>query len=169
MRSSLSELGSSNASNSHCHQFSLGDFVALLYLCHHLFAFLDSPRTFDEAHLTSVIHRHISGAELLSNEVSEITYQLPSEGARDGGFQQLFRFLDENLVLLGVSSYGLTDTSLEEVILVVDGVGDLCFYSIILSGPCSDWCREFSQLLQLYYWIVSPSENLWVRFVWNLP
>ena len=72
----------------------------------------------DVSKLTSVISQHVSGSQLLishGNSVSEIAYRLPSEGAHNGSFQRLFNYLDLHLQSLGVESYGLTDSSLEEV------------------------------------------------------
>lgn len=45
----------------------------------------------------------------------ELLYVLPYGGAKDGAFEGLFRELDARLNDLGVSGYGISDTSLEEV------------------------------------------------------
>lgn len=45
----------------------------------------------------------------------EITYVLPYESAKDGAFVELFHDLDDRLADLGISSYGVSDTTLEEV------------------------------------------------------
>ena len=55
------------------------------------------------------------GSKLVENIGTEITFQLPEEGARSGAFEQLFNDLDRNLQRLGISSYGISDTTLEEV------------------------------------------------------
>ena len=55
------------------------------------------------------------GSKLVENIGTEVTFQLPEEGARSGAFEQLFNDLDRNLQRLGISSYGISDTTLEEV------------------------------------------------------
>lgn len=45
----------------------------------------------------------------------EITYILPYKSAKDGAFVELFHELDDRLTDLGISSYGISDTTLEEV------------------------------------------------------
>ena len=50
---------------------------------------------------------------------SELTYVLPAEAAREGKFQDLFENLDVNVGKLQIGSYGVSDTTLEEVFLKV--------------------------------------------------
>ncbi|XP_070532576.1 ATP-binding cassette sub-family A member 2-like [Ptychodera flava] len=69
--------------------------------------------------VTNFIHRHISGAVLASENNHELSYILPSEAAKKGCFEKLFEQLSEQQDELGVSSYGLMDTALEEVFLKV--------------------------------------------------
>lgn len=45
----------------------------------------------------------------------ELTYVLPYQSAKDGAFVELFHELDDRLTDLGISSYGISDTTLEEV------------------------------------------------------
>lgn len=47
----------------------------------------------------------------------ELTYILPYQSAKDGAFVELFHELDDRLTDLGISSYGISDTTLEEVSL----------------------------------------------------
>lgn len=61
------------------------------------------------------MHRHIPEAVFLENIGQEITYILPYSGARDGTFALLFKELDLEMGDLGVSTYGISDTTLEEV------------------------------------------------------
>ena len=44
---------------------------------------------------------------------------MPFEEATKGNFEKLFREFDKNIASLEVSSYGVMDTSLEEVFLAV--------------------------------------------------
>lgn len=98
------------------------------------FASGDSPLTarrvtvmengFDEGRLTAFIKECLPDAVLMENIGSEICYQLPEEGARSGMFEKLFNDLNDNLSLLKISSYGISDTTLEEVFLrVADATG----------------------------------------------
>lgn len=70
------------------------------------------------ADLTAVgqlVQRHVPGAVFLESIGQEITYILPYGGARDGTFALLFQELDLAMADLGLTSYGISDTTLEEV------------------------------------------------------
>uniref|UniRef100_A0A3B3WKE3 Uncharacterized protein n=1 Tax=Poecilia mexicana TaxID=48701 RepID=A0A3B3WKE3_9TELE len=54
-------------------------------------------------------------ARLVEDLGHELTYVLPYSAAKDGAFVALFRELDLKLQELGISSYGVSDTTLEEV------------------------------------------------------
>ncbi|XP_069482200.1 phospholipid-transporting ATPase ABCA1-like isoform X2 [Ambystoma mexicanum] len=69
--------------------------------------------------ITSLIHKHVPQAELVEDIGQEITYLLPYKGAQDGTFVHLFKELDLELSTLGISSYGVSDTTLEEIFLKV--------------------------------------------------
>lgn len=45
----------------------------------------------------------------------ELMLTLPYAGALDGSFAMVFQELDQQLELLGLTGYGISDTSLEEV------------------------------------------------------
>uniref|UniRef100_A0A3P8TRN4 ATP binding cassette subfamily A member 1 n=1 Tax=Amphiprion percula TaxID=161767 RepID=A0A3P8TRN4_AMPPE len=67
-------------------------------------------------------------ADILGDRIDlghELTYVLPYSAAKDGAFVELFRDLDVKLPDLGISSYGVSDTTLEEVghISPTDGKG----------------------------------------------
>ena len=64
----------------------------------------------------------------------EVTYQLPSGRQHTSSFEKLFNALDKNLVNLGVVSYGISDTTLEEVSPVL--VRLLCIYCAWLGDQC---------------------------------
>lgn len=74
------------------------------------------------ADLTAVgqlVRRHVPEAAFLESIGQEITYILPYTGARDGTFALLFQELDLAMADLGLTSYGISDTTLEEVHLSV--------------------------------------------------
>ncbi|CAL1591240.1 unnamed protein product [Knipowitschia caucasica] len=76
----------------------------------------------DPSGLTAVsqlVRRHVPEAVFLESIGQEITYILPYAGARSGTFGPLFGELDAALDDLGLSSYGISDTTLEEIFLKV--------------------------------------------------
>ncbi|XP_076818416.1 ATP-binding cassette sub-family A member 2-like isoform X1 [Clavelina lepadiformis] len=70
--------------------------------------------------LTKFVHRHVPSALVTYNSANQTSYNLPFEAARKGCFHHLFEELPRNMEELNVSSYGLSDTTLEEVFLKVD-------------------------------------------------
>ncbi|KAG5261287.1 hypothetical protein AALO_G00302200 [Alosa alosa] len=73
----------------------------------------------DVADVSSLIRKHVPQAVFLEGIGQELTYILPYAGARDGTFALLFKELDLEMGQLGISSYGIADTSLEEIFLKV--------------------------------------------------
>lgn len=69
----------------------------------------------DVSLISSVIFKHVKEARLVEDVGHELTYVLPYQSAKDGGFVELFHELDDRLTDLGISSYGISDTTLEEV------------------------------------------------------
>lgn len=68
-----------------------------------------------EEKLTSFITSHIPAAQIKNITQQEFTYILPDNSVEKGGFEKLFTDLEWNIESLGIDSYGITDTSLEEV------------------------------------------------------
>uniref|UniRef100_A0AAQ4P0T4 P-type phospholipid transporter n=1 Tax=Gasterosteus aculeatus aculeatus TaxID=481459 RepID=A0AAQ4P0T4_GASAC len=64
--------------------------------------------------LDQIVRRHVPEALFLESVGQEITYILPYGGATDGTFALLFQVLDLALADLGLTSYGISDTTLEE-------------------------------------------------------
>ncbi|XP_074643630.1 phospholipid-transporting ATPase ABCA1-like [Tubulanus polymorphus] len=73
----------------------------------------------DDVNITSFIKRYVPQAQIVENHGMELCYQLPDDGQSTSAFEQLFQDLDDNLDVLGLSSYGISDTTLEEVFLKV--------------------------------------------------
>lgn len=69
----------------------------------------------DVSLVSTLILRHVPAARLVEDLGHELTYVLPYVAAKDGAFVELFKDLDLKLPDLGISSYGVSDTSLEEV------------------------------------------------------
>lgn len=85
----------------------------------------DSEVYCSEPMVTSFIKSFIPSAKLAENVGSELTYVLPAEMAREGRFQDLFEELDKSLDNLHIGSYGVSDTTLEEVFLKVAEEADV--------------------------------------------
>uniref|UniRef100_A0A3Q2YND9 P-type phospholipid transporter n=1 Tax=Hippocampus comes TaxID=109280 RepID=A0A3Q2YND9_HIPCM len=65
--------------------------------------------------ILQLVHHHVPRALFLERIGQELTYVLPYDGAHDGTFARLFQDLDLALADLGLTSYGISDTTLEEV------------------------------------------------------
>ncbi|KAM4621970.1 phospholipid-transporting ATPase ABCA1b isoform 2-T2 [Polymixia lowei] len=73
----------------------------------------------DVSLISSLIFRHVPAARLVEDLGHELTYVLPYSAAKDGAFVELFKDMDDKLPDLGISSYGVSDTTLEEIFLKV--------------------------------------------------
>ncbi|NWR80571.1 ABCA1 protein, partial [Centropus unirufus] len=73
----------------------------------------------DVAQLSALIQKLVPGSRLVEDIGHEVLFVLPYSGAKDGTFGDLFRELDARLAELGISSYGISDTTLEEIFLKV--------------------------------------------------
>uniref|UniRef100_A0A4W4EA14 P-type phospholipid transporter n=1 Tax=Electrophorus electricus TaxID=8005 RepID=A0A4W4EA14_ELEEL len=76
---------------------------------------INSKEPTDIANVSRVVCMHVPEAEFLEVIGQELVYMLPYGGCRDGSFASLFKELDLEKERLGISSYGISDTSLEEV------------------------------------------------------
>ncbi|KAJ7308105.1 hypothetical protein JRQ81_008613 [Phrynocephalus forsythii] len=72
-----------------------------------------------EARVTQFIKKYVSSCFLISNTNTELSYILPSEAVKKGCFERLFQHLEHSLADLDLTSFGLMDTTLEEVFLKV--------------------------------------------------
>ncbi|XP_056441789.1 phospholipid-transporting ATPase ABCA1-like [Gadus chalcogrammus] len=75
--------------------------------------------TIDVSLISNVIFKHVPEARLVEDLGHELTYVLPHQSAKDGAFVELFHEIDDRLSYLGISSYGISDTTLEEIFLKV--------------------------------------------------
>uniref|UniRef100_A0A8P4KGU3 ABC transporter domain-containing protein n=1 Tax=Dicentrarchus labrax TaxID=13489 RepID=A0A8P4KGU3_DICLA len=73
----------------------------------------------DVSLVSGLILCHVPAARLVEDLGHELTYVLPYSAAKDGAFVKLFKDLDLKLPDLGISSYGVSDTTLEEIFLKV--------------------------------------------------
>jgi len=94
-----------------------------------------------EAAVSLFIQSHLPEAVLVENLSSELIYQLPDDTASVRKFEQLFVDLDSRKTELGISGYGISNTSLEEVwMLCVQFRGSSTVTR--LDAVCSDKSRK---------------------------
>ncbi|XP_058515523.1 ATP-binding cassette sub-family A member 2 isoform X1 [Ochotona princeps] len=72
-----------------------------------------------EPQVSRFIRKHVASCLLVSDTSTELSYMLPSEATKKGAFERLFQSLECSLESLHLSSFGLMDTTLEEVFLKV--------------------------------------------------
>ncbi|XP_054459181.1 phospholipid-transporting ATPase ABCA1 [Anoplopoma fimbria] len=76
------------------------------------------------AALLSLAQQHIPGARLVEESGREAVVNLPQTAAKDSSLGVFLTELDQRLTELGISSYGLSDSTLEEIFLrVADETG----------------------------------------------
>ncbi|XP_051552216.1 ATP-binding cassette sub-family A member 2-like isoform X2 [Myxocyprinus asiaticus] len=72
-----------------------------------------------ESRVTQFIHRFVASCLLVSDSNTELSYILPSEAVKKGCFERLFQALEQSLDSMALTSFGVMDTTLEEVFLKV--------------------------------------------------
>ncbi|XP_047236677.1 ATP-binding cassette sub-family A member 2 isoform X2 [Girardinichthys multiradiatus] len=72
-----------------------------------------------EARVTRFIQQFVASCLLVSDSNTELSYVLPSESVKKGCFERLFQALEQSLASLALTSFGVMDTTLEEVFLKV--------------------------------------------------
>ena len=65
--------------------------------------------------LTAFIKSYVGQAELVESVGTEMTYVLPTGESYGSKFENLFEALNQNLERFNISSFGISDTTLEEV------------------------------------------------------
>ena len=78
-------------------------------------SFFAAIRPADLTAVGQLVRRHVPEAVFLEGIGQEINYILPYSAAREGTFALLFQELDLAMADLGLTSYGISDTTLEEV------------------------------------------------------
>ncbi|XP_020558036.1 ATP-binding cassette sub-family A member 1 isoform X1 [Oryzias latipes] len=71
------------------------------------------------AALLALVQQHIPSASLVEESRREAVINLPQKAAKDGSLAIFLSKLDQRLPELGISSYGLSDSTLEEIFLRV--------------------------------------------------
>uniref|UniRef100_A0A673LMV2 P-type phospholipid transporter n=1 Tax=Sinocyclocheilus rhinocerous TaxID=307959 RepID=A0A673LMV2_9TELE len=91
--------------------------------------------------ITTLIHHHVPEAKLIEMIGQEMTYLLPNKGFKYRAYASLFRELEETLGDMGLSSFGISDTSLEEIFLKVTADGEAA-NSLIRLHPNLVWFTD---------------------------
>lgn len=74
-----------------------------------------SPALGDVNELMDVVCHHVPEAKLVECIGQELIFLLPNKNFKQRAYASLFRELEETLADLGLSSFGISDTPLEEV------------------------------------------------------
>lgn len=77
----------------------------------------NDPIKFNSTEVKNVVTSHVPSAKVLTDVGAELTFQLPLSSSEK--FQGLFNFMDANQSSLGIRSYGMSVTTLEEVFIRV--------------------------------------------------
>uniref|UniRef100_A0A7N6A095 P-type phospholipid transporter n=1 Tax=Anabas testudineus TaxID=64144 RepID=A0A7N6A095_ANATE len=141
---------------------------------------LGSEHESEAATIGDLILRHVPAARLVEDLGHELTYILPYSAAKDGAFVELFKDLDVKLPDLGISSYGVSDTTLEEIFLKV--AEDNGVDTEVPSGECisqcdlsesreTDWlkCTDGKGSYQVKSWSLMRQQFvalMWKRFLY---
>merc|ERR1712079_477294 len=72
-------------------------------------------------HAIRAVQGFCPDVKLYEDTSTEITFTLPFASRANNMFTKLFRFLDETSMQLGITTYGLKDTTLERIFLRVTG------------------------------------------------
>ncbi|XP_059941358.1 retinal-specific phospholipid-transporting ATPase ABCA4 [Mesoplodon densirostris] len=75
----------------------------------------------DVNELMDVVRHHVPEAKLVECVGQELIFLLPNKNFKQRAYASLFRELEETLADLGLSSFGISDTPLEEIFLKVTG------------------------------------------------
>ncbi|XP_058158936.1 retinal-specific phospholipid-transporting ATPase ABCA4 [Dasypus novemcinctus] len=73
----------------------------------------------DVNELMEMVHHHVPEAKLVECIGQELIFLLPNKNFKQRAYASLFRELEETLAELGLSSFGISDTPLEEIFLKV--------------------------------------------------
>uniref|UniRef100_A0A3Q4H1H2 ATP-binding cassette, sub-family A (ABC1), member 4a n=1 Tax=Neolamprologus brichardi TaxID=32507 RepID=A0A3Q4H1H2_NEOBR len=86
--------------------------------------FSHTPDRQMDGDITALVHHHVPQARLIEAIGQELTFLLPNRNFQPRAYASLFRELEETLLDIGLSSFGVSDTSLEEIFLKVTADGN---------------------------------------------
>ena len=94
---------------------------------------MDYGQNFAIDEISKFIFSLVPSAKLHEDSGCEITYVMPSAARMRGEYSNLFQNLEENMINYGIGSYGISDTTLEEVSLLYQ------YVNFMLTGDI--WCN----------------------------
>ncbi|XP_075878067.1 retinal-specific phospholipid-transporting ATPase ABCA4-like [Nelusetta ayraudi] len=106
---------------------------------------LDRVLDGDVESITGLIHHHVPEAKLIEAIGQELTYLLPSRAFKHRAYASLFRELEETLADMGLSSFGISDTSLEEIFIKVTADGEAANKSSAPEQWVTQWRKNTSR------------------------
>ena len=98
--------------------------------------------------MTSFITTHVKSAYLKCESKHELYYIIPFEEVKKGNAENLFQALESSLNQLHISSFGIMDTTLEEVFLKV-----------------TEWFHCSEGNLQIKFLFISLSFEIQLKFL----
>uniref|UniRef100_A0A7N4V5J3 ABC transporter domain-containing protein n=1 Tax=Sarcophilus harrisii TaxID=9305 RepID=A0A7N4V5J3_SARHA len=101
--------------------------------------------------ISQLIYQYVPNATMESNVGAELSFILPKENSQR--FEELFTALEENQKKLGISSYGASVTTMEEVFLKVGKMVDskMDLKAIQLSASNKEFLRQIYLYSQQFY------------------
>ncbi|XP_036901420.1 retinal-specific phospholipid-transporting ATPase ABCA4 isoform X3 [Sturnira hondurensis] len=106
----------------------------------------------DVNELMDVVHHHVPEAKLVECIGQELIFLLPNKNFKQRAYASLFRELEESLADLGLSSFGVSDTPLEEIFLKVTEDSD--------SGPLfAGSTQQRREMVSLRHPCLGPSKE----------
>ncbi|NXA10153.1 ABCA1 protein, partial [Sapayoa aenigma] len=151
--------------------------VQLTLPAHFNFFFMKTKLSFvfgflDVSAISNLITKHVPEARLVEDIGHELTYVLPYKAAKEGAFVELFHEIDDRLSDLGISSYGISETTLEEVknifvqISVISAhhalflVGESSCSSHHLMSPAQKYLESISELFnESHFFLLAESRE----------
>ncbi|XP_074544605.1 retinal-specific phospholipid-transporting ATPase ABCA4-like [Halichoeres trimaculatus] len=94
--------------------------------------------------ISNLIHHHVPEAKLIETIGQELTYLLPNKGFKHRAYASLFRELEETLTDMGLSSFGISDTSLEEIFIKVTADGEAASHATTPEQWMLKWKKKNS-------------------------
>ena len=94
---------------------------------------MDYGQNFVIDEISKFIFSLVPSAKLHEDSGCEITYVMSSAARMRGEYSNLFQNLEENMINYGIGSYGISDTTLEEVSLLYQ------YVNFMLTGDI--WCN----------------------------
>ena len=106
---------------------------------------MDYGQNFVIDEISKFIFSLVPSAKLHEDSGCEITYVMPSAARMRGEYSNLFQNLEENMINYGIGSYGISDTTLEEVSLLYQ------YVNFMLTGDI--WCNLVNLVFQCNFFL----------------